>query len=171
MRNLSIHIIVGYKDIPDYPIGGVEKDAVAIVCTGKEYLPWYSSKGTCVMVKVLYSAGCDGTLVSPTNMVSSSSDKFQGFTIEENCNSGTGQLKLLHRDGVSHSTYPLIHQNGLRFHSYDPAPQPSPTVNQLNEPCLSAVWHGRLGCAGNNVMDNVHKHVVGIDKPLRINPF
>ena len=68
------------------------------------------------MVEVLYSADCDGTLVSPTNMVTSNSDKFQGFAIEADCDSGTGRLKLLHRDGVSHSTYPLICQNGLWFH-------------------------------------------------------
>ena len=88
------HIIAGYKDTPDYPIGGVEKDAVAIVCTGKGYLPWYSSEGTCVMVEVLYSADCGGTLVSPTNMVTSNFDKFQGFAIEANCDSGTGRLNI-----------------------------------------------------------------------------
>ena len=164
------HIIVGYKDIPDYPIGGVGKDAVAIVCTGKGYLPWYSTEGICIMVEVLYSMDCDGTLVSPTNMVTSNSEKFQGFAIDTNCDCGTGNLRLLHRDGVSHCTYPLIRKNGLWFHSYDPTPQVLPTVKRLNDSCLSALWHGRLGCAGNNVMDSIHNHVIGIDKPLRPKP-
>ena len=46
-----------------------------------------------------------------------------------------------------------------------------PKVNQFNDSYLSALWHGRLGYAGNNVMDNIHKHVIGIDKSLRRNPF
>lgn len=53
------HIIVGYEDIPDYPIGGVKMDAVAIVCKGKGYLTWYSSEGTCVLVEVQYSTDCE----------------------------------------------------------------------------------------------------------------
>ena len=41
----------------------------------------------------------------------------------------------------------------------------------MNDSCLSALWHGRLGCAGNKVMDTIHKHVKGIDRPLKRNPF
>ena len=60
------------------------------------------------MVVVLYSANCDGTLTTPTSVVESNTDKYQGFVIEANCDDGTGNLKLLHRDGVSHATYPMI---------------------------------------------------------------
>jgi len=104
-------------------------------------------------------------------MVASNSSKFQGFVIDTNCESGTRTLKLLHINGVSRYTYPILRRNGLWFYSYDPTPQPQPTVNQLNNSCLSALWHRRLGCARNNVMDKIHNHVIGIDKPLRINLF
>ena len=41
----------------------------------------------------------------------------------------------------------------------------------MNDAFLSALWHGRLGCAGGSVMDVIHKHVKVIDRPLRRNPF
>ena len=164
-------IIVGYKDIDAYPMGGIKKEDIAIVCTGKGYLPWYSAEGICTMVEIFYSANCDGTLISPTNMVGTNSNKYQGFVILSNCDNGTGHLKLLHRDGVTHCTYPMTRTNDLWYHMYDPPPQPPAVVNRLNDSCKSALWHGRLGCAGNNVMDSIHRHVIGIDKPLRRNPF
>ena len=149
----------------------VEAGAIAIVCTGKGYLPWYSSEGICTMAEFFYSEDCDGTLVSPTAVVTTNLDKYQGFVIKLNCDSGTGNAKLLHRDGVTHSTYPMTRKNDLWFHKYDPTPQPRPTVKRLNNLWQSALWYGRLSCAGNNVMDKIHKHVIGIDKPLRKNPF
>ena len=152
-------------------MGGVEKDEVAIVCTGKGYLPWYSSEGVCTMVEVFYSAECDGTPISPTSVVATNSDKYQGFVIKSNCDSGAGHVKLLHKHGVTHGTYPMTCKNSLWFHTYNPSPHPQPTVKHLNDSCQSAIWHGRLGCARNNVMDTIYNHVIGIDRPLRKNPF
>ena len=47
--------MVDYHDIDDYPVGGVEKDAVAVVCTGEGLIPWYSQEGILNMVPCLYS--------------------------------------------------------------------------------------------------------------------
>ena len=162
--------MVGYQDITPYPVGGIERDEVAVMCTCKGYIPWYSTEGILHLVECLYSAQSDGTLISPTCIVQSYSEKYQGFVIETNCDDGSVIFKLLHRDGVSHATYPMHKSNGLWFHTYTPVSQP-PTVKRLNDSCLSALWHGRLGCAGNNVMDTIHKHVIGIKRPLRRNPF
>ena len=63
------HIIVGYNDINAYPTGGIEGGTIAIVCTGKGYLPWHSSEGICTMADFFYSEDYDGTLVSPTTVV------------------------------------------------------------------------------------------------------
>ena len=71
------YLIVGYKDIDAYPIVGIKKEDIVIVCTGKGYLSWYSTEGLCTMVEVFYSANCDGTLISPTNIVSTNSEKYQ----------------------------------------------------------------------------------------------
>ena len=94
------------------------------------------------MVEYLYLSTCDGTLIDLTAVVASNLEEFQGFVIELNCYNGAGYLKLLNRNGVMHSTYPMHRHNG------------------------SALWHSRLGCAGKNVMDTMHKHVKGIDAPL-----
>ena len=37
-------IIVDYIDIHAYLVGGVEKDVVAVACTGKGFLLWYSEE-------------------------------------------------------------------------------------------------------------------------------
>ena len=84
------------------------------------------------MIKVFYSVDYDGTLISPTNVVSTNSDKYQGFVIKSNCDSGTGHLKLLHRDGVTHCMHPMTRTNDLWFHMYEPSPQP-PIVKRLND--------------------------------------
>ena len=95
-------IMVNFQEIAPYAVGGVEKEEVAIVCTGKAFIPWYSEEGILNMVECLYSSQCDGTLISPTNVVDSNSDKYHSFTIESNCDNGTGTLKLIHRDGKTH---------------------------------------------------------------------
>ena len=163
-------IMVNYQDIDEYPVGGVKKDEVAVVCTGTGLILWYSEEGILNLIPCLYSKQCDGMLITPTNVVEANSDKYHSFIIESNCDDGTGTLKLIHRDGKSHATYPMYRSNGLWYHTYKPVTDP-PTVKRLNDSCLSALWHGRLGCAGNNIMDTIHKHVKGIDRPLRRNPF
>ena len=107
------HLLINYKDISPYPIGGIEADEVAIICTGKGQIPWYSKKGHLNMADCLYSKECDGTIVTPTAVVESNKDKFQGFIIVSDCDNGTGHLKLIHRDGVSHSTYTMAQRNGF----------------------------------------------------------
>ena len=54
---------------------------------------------------------------------------------------------------------------------YNPSTQPQPTVKRLNNSCQSALWYGQLGCTGNIIMHIIYNHVIGIDRPLRKNPF
>ena len=170
-------IIHGYVDIEPYPIGGVKADDIAIVCTGKGYLPWLSKEGVCTMVPILFSKEVDGTIVSPTTIVLHYKEKYTGFVIETNTDDGTGVLRLVHRDGVHHLTFPMTMYNSLWFHEYKPphlhstTPPHAATVNRMNDACLSNLWHGRLAHAGEDVADEIHKHVIGINKPLRRNPF
>ena len=165
-------IIHGYVDIEPYPIGGVKVDDIAIVCTGKGYLPWLSKEGVCTMVPILFSKEVDGTIVSPTTIVLHYKEKYTGFVIETNTDDGTGVLRLVHRDGVHHLTFPMTMYNSLWFHEYKPphlhstTPPHAATVNRMNDACLSNLWHGRLAHAGEDVADEIHKHVIGINKPL-----
>ena len=98
-------IIVDYTTIEPYQIGGVEKDEVAITCTGKGYIPWYSTEGHEIMVKCYYSAECDGIIFSPTAIVKQYNTTYQGHVFETNCDANTGYLKILHHDGVSYSYF------------------------------------------------------------------
>ena len=41
----------------------------------------------------------------------------------------------------------------------------------MNDACYSNLWHGRLAHVGEQVTSQIHKHVEGIDRPLRFNPF
>ena len=74
-------------------------------CTGKGLIPWMSKEGQILCIETLYSAEVEGTIISPTTMVQQHTEQYQGFTIEANVDNGTGDLKLIHRDGVSHLTY------------------------------------------------------------------
>ena len=164
-------IMESYEDIEPFPIGGVKADDIAIVCTGRGFLPWISMEGICTMVETLYCVEVDGIIVSPTTVVQQHSDLYQGFTIEADTDNGTGILRLMHRDGVQHISYPMTLTNGLWYHEFIPRHAATATVKRLNDACLSNLWHGRLAHAGGDIMDDIHKHVIGIDKPLIRNPL
>ena len=164
-------ILYNYKTIQPYPIGGVKADNVAITCTGQGYLPWSTREGNVLMIKTMYCEEVDGTIISPTTVVEQYNNLFQGFTIEANCDDGTGQLKFLNRDGVNHNTIAMHMDNGLWFHHYQHTEKNNPRIKRLNDACFSNLWHGRLAHVGNNVTHNIHHHVKGIDRPIKQNMF
>ena len=123
------------------------------------------------MVPILFSEEVDGTIISPTTIVLHYKEKYTGFVIETNTDDGNGVLRLIHRDGINHITFPMTMHNSLWFHAYSPPPKHTATINRMNDACLSNLWHGRLAHAGEDVADEIHKHVVGIDRPLKRNPF
>ena len=118
------HIMTNYHDIEPYHVGGIEADEIAITCTGAGLIPWYSEEGILNLVPCLYSSQCDGTLITPTNVVESNSEKYHSFVIDSNCDNGTGTLKIIHKDGDSHATYPVTRSNGLWCHTYKPITNP-----------------------------------------------
>ena len=61
--------------------------------------------------------------------------------------------------------------NGLWFHEFEQPTTTLATINKTNDACLSNLWHGRLAHAGQNCMRKIHKHVIGIDKPIKHNPL
>ena len=56
---------------PPYPIGGIDAAEVAIVCTEKGKIQWYSKEGHLNMTDCLYPKECDGTIVTSTVVVQS----------------------------------------------------------------------------------------------------
>ena len=171
------NILLNYTDITPYPIGGVKADDIAITCTGKGCIPWTSQEGNCIMVETLYCNKVAGTLITPTAVTKQHSDIYQGYNISVNIDSCTGTLQFLHRDGISHHTFTMTMVNNIWFHDYTHTPPCKKTtattasISRLNDACYSALWHGRLGCPGESITANVHKHVKGIDRKLKRNPF
>jgi len=102
-----------YDNIPPYIIGGVKKDEIKMMCTGKGLITWYYIEGTRNMAECLYFANCDRTVIKPTNIVEWNKDRYKVFTIESNYEYGTGHLILRNRDGITHGTYPMTWRNGL----------------------------------------------------------
>jgi len=85
-------LLVTYKDIESYPIGGVKAEDLVIICTGKGILPWLSQEGKCTMVETLYCADVDGTIISSTIVVIQQIQLYQRFTITANINNEKGEL-------------------------------------------------------------------------------
>ena len=132
-------ILENYTTIDPYPIGGVEKEEVSVVCTGTGYIPWISAEDNKIMIQCLYSEECDGTIISPTAVVKCNSTLYQGYVIVANCDNGKAHIKLLHRDGISHSTFPMHHHNDLWYHTFEPARKSTGKINRMNDACLSAL--------------------------------
>ena len=160
-------ILVDYTDIKSFPIGEVKADKIAIVCTGKGMLPWLSKESKWMMIKTLYCAEVDWTIVPPTTIVQQYTAIYQRFTIITDMDNGTGVLKLLNRDGVQHITYPMTLKKGLWYYKLIKCDEITRSISKLNVACLSNLWHGKLVHAGYNVVANIHKHVIEIDKPIK----
>ena len=69
------HLLLNYKDINPYPIEGVNTNETAIHCTGIGFLPWESNNGEIILVKCYYCKDVDRTILSPTDIVSTNSDR------------------------------------------------------------------------------------------------
>ena len=41
----------------------------------------------------------------------------------------------------------------------------------MNIACYNNIWHGRFGHAGNAILSQIHKHVKGVEKPIRFTPL
>ena len=123
------------------------------------------------MVSIKFSKEVEGTIVSPITVMLHHCAQYEGFIIQANTDNGTRTLTLVNRNPVHSITYPMTLRNGLWFHKYSSVFAPKPTIKRLNNACISNKCHGCLAQVGNDVMDNIHKHVIGIDRPLKRNTF
>ena len=89
------------------------------------------------MAEYIYSDQSDGILIIPTTVIKSNLDKFQEFIIDSNNENETEHIKLLNRDGVMHSAYPMHRHNSLWIHTYDLLHKPKSMIKHLNNSCFS----------------------------------
>ena len=107
--------------------------------------------------------------MSPTTVVDQNSDKYQGFIISTNCDNEQGTLKLLHRDGVNHTTYNMFLENSLWYHRCTPTQHHIRSICKLNDACDGSLWYSRLNHVEETVISKIHKHLKGVDCPIKLN--
>ena len=175
----SKQILYDYKIIEPYPIGGVNSSSPAIYCTGHGYIKWYSPSKYLVLIPCYFSEQASGTIISPTDIVFSHLDVFNGWQMTTNVDNSTGVFTLLARDGVNHIKFPTFMKNNLWFHHlYLHSDRQNPTldipmssiVKSLSYYATYELWHHRLGHPGKSITERFHNSVIGVP-PLRPPPF
>lgn len=173
------HLLLHYKEIEPYPIGGVNDKEVAIHCTGIGYLPWTVDNGEITLVKCFYCPEVNGTILSPNDIVLTHKDRFCGWDMHTDCDKGIGEFKLRACDGVSHICFEMFMENNLWFHYLEPISQQlqnhfqhasRSVVRSLTDSAQYEIWHHRLGHPGRKATEMMHKHTHGIPR-LRPNQF
>ena len=92
--------MINIKMIDPLAMGSCNKeDAAAIVCTAIGLLPIQTASGEEILVHAYYSAEVDGTIISPTTIVTQLKKRFSGWTQHSNCDQSIGYITLLARDG------------------------------------------------------------------------
>jgi len=165
------HHLLNYRNIKKYPMSGVAAGDAALVCTGIGYLPWQADTGEVLYVKCYFSKDAADTILSPTDIVMNSTDKYKAWEQYSDIDKGRGHIKFHRRDGESDVTYQLKCNNGLWFHSniHDTNDfqtwtsingcSKQPTIHRLHKAAEYHLGHLRYGCAGERNLSIVHLHV------------
>jgi hypothetical protein len=115
------------------PMGGCNKDdPSAITCTAIGILQLESTSGQILKTKAYYSKEVDGTIISPTTMISQHRQQFSGWTQHSDCDNKSGYITLLACTGPD-LIFPLVCANDLWYHATDSIHLPDkPNINCLN---------------------------------------
>jgi deoxyuridine 5'-triphosphate nucleotidohydrolase len=174
-------ILHRFKTTTAYPIYGVNKEDVALQCTGRGYLPWVAENGDTLYVPMFYSPDAAETIISPTDVVMSHHHLFCAWAQFSHCTTGQGHVTFYRTEGTNHTSYPLTMRNGLWYHNA-PKPtgdksiiqvQPQTThviIHRLNNQCQFELWHNRFVHSCKQKVLTAHKHIKGVPK-LKGNPF
>ena len=170
----NLSLLTHVKHITPMPMGGCNKeDSAAIICTATGILTITGKNNDIIKVKAYYSEEVDGTIISPTTIVTQLRDKFSGWMQFADCDSKTGDIQLIGKNGTDNVTLPIISNNDLWYHAEDSLSQINnhqPKINRLSNAAKYELWHQRLGHAGSTIMESIHKHVEGVPK-LKGNSF
>jgi len=164
-------LLIKYKNIKKHYMSSAAGDN-DIACTGLGYIPWRASDGTVLLIKCYYSTQAPETIVSPSDVVMDHLLKFHTWTQHADFNSEEGHIEFTNKDNGSQISFPLQLKNGLWYYIHDDTtdysptkhPQSQPIVHRLTTASLYELIHARLGHPGERVMQNIHKHTVGIPK-------
>ena len=163
----SLHNI---EFIEPYPMGGCNKDEIAITCTAKGLLPIPTTDGDQLNLEAYYSKDVDGTIISPTTIVRQYSHRFTSFTQHSDCDNNIGSITFHSKDSSNDKTVQLKCKNDLWYHENPLTNNNKACVKRISAAATYELWHQRTGHAGATVLQNLHKHAIGVPK-LRGNAF
>lgn len=162
-------LLINYRHIKKHAISGVADGAPALYATGLGYLPWRAKSGITVLVKCCYSEYAADTIISPTDVVINKFADFNAWSQFANVETGKGYIAFHHRDGKDTTTFPLTSHNGLWYYQTTGLTDFRPhfvygehgpsTVMRITKQGEWQLYHYRFGCAGEDNMEDVDKHV------------
>ena len=168
----DISILDNVKYIDPFPMGGCNKnDPAAIVCTATGHLTLHANDGTQIKVKAYFSEQVDGTIISPTTIVTQHKNKFVGWMQHSFTDSKSGTIQLIGRHGHDNITFSTYMSNDLWYHDKGTIGSKStPKINRMSNAAQYELWHQRLGHPGKTTMECMHHHSIGIPS-LKGNTF
>ena len=146
-------------------MGGCNKnDPTALTCTAMGKLPIQSLTGEILLATAYYSEEVDGTIISPTTLVSQFNECFVGWMQYSNCDSATGDKTLVSQNGDD-MCFATRSINDLWYHDQDSIGiTAKPKINKLNSAAKYELWQQRTGHAGATTLESLHKHDKGVPK-------
>ena len=140
-----------------------------ITTTEYGYLKLTCDDDTYIYAKTYYCPNIDETIVSPTDITLSTRNQFTAWNQYSNVTKGLGKLTFYTASGLGKADIGLCMRNGLWYSSqnFDQLEDWSrnsltPTLRALTQQAEYALWHQRLGHAGQKVLSNIHKCVDGV---------
>ena len=168
-------LLIRYKNIHKFPLGGIQDGQPAIYCTGKGYIPWVSEEQHILLIPCYYSSQAAETIISPTDIVQQNIKDYHGWGQQVNVDTGKGKITLYHRDGITHANFNLQMKQGLWYYTLDcsatdACPLQAPTIHRLTRQAEHELWHQRLGHPGTHITSIIHQHVDNLPH-LHSHPF
>ena len=129
-----------------------------------------------IPITMYYCPNLTNTIVSPTAVAEQYSTDYMGYHMLANLDDNKGSIQLISREGSyaqSAVQWTISSMNGLWYHgnhSHTTLAAPLQISSLSSKAGKYELWHQRLAHCGTWVLENIHKHVIGIPK-LQGNPF
>lgn len=124
-----------------------------------------STTGDSLFVEAYYSKQVDDTIVSPTTIIQQHSSTFSSFTQHSDCDTNTGVITFVVRDGYSNFSLPLTCINDLWYHvESTESNKQKAKVNKISTAAMYELWHQCLGHTGTTIMQHMSNNALGIPK-------
>ena len=129
---------------------------------------------------MFYSPEATETLVSPTDIVTSSNGLYTSWTHISHCNTGRGSLEFWSWTGIIHHCIPLVMKNCLWYFEDLTVMSTLKTammktnndaIHTVHGVTLYELWHNCLGHLHHQLMSQIHNHAHGVPSLKICNPF